>query len=67
VTLRVLAEAEIEDESYNGSNITDDDEDPLSDGKSEHNDDTPEPNEPAHDNDELTGPPNINLEEMVER
>jgi len=67
VTPRVLAEAEIEEESYSGSKITDDDEDPLSDGESEHDDDTPEPNESAHDNDEPTAPPKINLEEMVER
>jgi hypothetical protein len=67
VTPRVLAEAEIEEESYSGSKITDDNEDPLSDGESEHDDDTPEPNESAHDNDKPTAPPKINLEEMVER
>jgi hypothetical protein len=67
VSPRVLAEAEIEEESYSGSKITDDHEDPLSDGESKSDDDLPEPNESAHDNDQPTTPPKINLEEMVER
>jgi hypothetical protein len=67
VTPRVLAEAEIEEESYSGSKITDNYKDPLSDGESEHDNDTPEPNESAHYNHELTAPPKINLEEMLER
>jgi len=57
----------MEEESYSGSKITDDDEDPLSDIESEHYDDTPEPNESTHYNDELTAPPKLNLEQMVER
>jgi len=64
---RVLAESEIEAHSDPGSRIFDDDEDPLSAGESEHDDDTPEPNASAHDNNELTAPPKINLQEMVER
>jgi len=40
VTPRVLAEAEIKEESYSGTKIADNDEDPLSDGESEHDDDT---------------------------
>jgi hypothetical protein len=67
VTPRVLAEAEIEEEPYRRSQITDNNEDPLSDCDSEHDDNTPEPNESAYDNDEPTAPPRINLEEMVER
>jgi len=67
VTPRVLAEADIKEESYSGSKITGADEDPLSDGESEHDDDTPEPNEHTHHNEELTAPPLINMEEMVKR
>jgi len=67
VTPRVLAEAEIEEDSYRGNRIIDDDEDPLSDEESGHDRNTPEPNESAHDNDEPTAPSRINLEEMVER
>jgi len=67
VTPRVLAEAEIDEDSDRGNRIIDDDEDPLSDEDSGHDDDTPEPNESAHDNDEPTAPSRINLEEMVER
>jgi len=67
VTPRVLAEAEIEEDHDRVSRIMDDDKDPLSDDESEHDDDTPEPNESLHNNDEPTAPPKINLEEMVER
>jgi hypothetical protein len=67
MTPRVLAEVEIEEESDSGSKFTDDDEDPLCDSESEDDDDTPEPDESAHDTDEPTAPPNINLEEKVER
>jgi hypothetical protein len=66
LTPRVLEGVEIQEESYSGSKITNDDENPLFDGKGEHDDDTPEPNESAHDNDEPTAPPKINLDEMVE-
>ena len=67
VTPRVLAEAEIEEESYSGRKITDNDEDPLSDGESKYDDDTPESDDHAHDNDEPTAPPKMNQEDMVER
>jgi len=66
VTPRVLVQVEIEEDTNSGRKITENDEDPLSDGESEHDDDTPEPNEPMHNNDEPTPPPKINLEEMLE-
>jgi len=67
VTPRVLGEAKIAKETYSGSKITDDDEDPISDGESEHNDHTPEPNESTYDNDEPSAQRTINLEEIVEQ
>jgi len=67
VTPRVLAEAEIEEDSNRGYRIIEDDEDPLSDEESGYDDDTPEPNKSAHDNDKPTASSRINLEEMVER
>jgi len=67
VTTRVLAEAEIEEDSDHDNRIIDDDEDPLSNEESGHDDDIPEPNESADDNEEPTAPSRINLEEMVER
>jgi hypothetical protein len=59
--------AEIEEDSNRGNRIIDDDEDPVSDGDSSHDDDTPEPHESAHNTDEPTAPSRIHLEEMVER
>jgi len=67
VTPRVLAEAEIKEDSDRGNRIIDDDRDPLPVEESGHDDDTPEPNESAHDNDKPTAPSRINLEEMVEQ
>jgi len=62
VTPRVLAEVEFEEESYRGSNITDNDLDRFSDGESRHDNCTPEPNESTYDNEQPTAPPKINLE-----
>jgi len=67
LTPRVPKEVEIEEDSHRGNRIIDDDEHALSDESSGHDDDTQEPNESVHDNDEPTAPSRINLEEMVER
>jgi len=67
VTGRALAQSKIEEDYDCVSSIIDTDYDSLSDNKSGHNYNTPEPNESAHDNDEPTAPPKINLKEMVER
>jgi hypothetical protein len=67
VTPRVLAEAEIEEDSNRGNRIINDDENPLLDEHSGHDDDTPELHESAHDNIEPTAPSRINQEKMVER
>lgn len=67
VTPRFLAQAEIEDDSDHGSRIIDVDEDPLSDRKSDHYEDTPEPNNSVPDNDEPTAPSKLNVVQLVKR
>jgi hypothetical protein len=62
-----LLRRQIGEGSNCGSRIIDNNENPFSDDKSDNNEDTPQPNDSAHDNDELTAPPRINLEEMVEQ
>ena len=58
---------ESEEDSDCGHRIIDEDEAPLADEDSGHDNDNPEPYESAHDNDQPTAPSRINLEEMVER
>jgi len=59
--------AEIDTDSGDGSRINNEDEDPHSDHKSSHDDDTSELTESAHDHDEETPPSIIYLDQMVER
>jgi hypothetical protein len=67
VTPSVLEEAEIKEDSDRRNTIINNDQYPLSDDESRHVNDTPELNESTPDNDELTAPSRLNLQEMVER
>jgi len=67
VTGRVLTEVEIERDSEQGNRIINDAEDPLPEDDSNLDNDTPEPTQSVHNNDQPTAPSKINLEAMVER
>jgi hypothetical protein len=67
VTPTVEAKEETEDDSDRGSGIITNNIGPLSNGESEYNNYTAEPNEYAYDKDEPTEPPMTNLQDMVER
>jgi len=67
VTPRVRAHAEIEYNSDRRCKIITAHEDPLSDSKSDHNEDTTEPNKSAHNIHEPAAPSEVNMEEMLER
>jgi len=67
VTPSVLAEAENKSDSECGKIIFDEDKDPIFDSEREHDNDTPETDESAHDNSIRTATPMLILKEMVER
>jgi len=67
VTGSVLAGAETWEDSDRRSRIINNEEDPHADDGRDCDDNTPEPNESMHDNDELTAPSKINLDHMVEQ
>ena len=67
LTQRLLAEAEMEEDSDHWNRIIEDDEDPVSDKESGQDYNTPGPNKSAHDDNKPTVPSRINREEMVEQ
>jgi len=62
----VLADVAIDEDFDSGSKLVNDDWDPLSNHKCYHHDNISEHGKVKHDNDTLTAPSLINLEEMVE-
>jgi len=67
VNPRVIAGAEIEEDYNRRNKIMNQDEHPLADEVSDHDNDNWQPKESAHDHDQPFAPYRINLQEMVEQ